>query len=66
MDTLEKIRTTSMDNDAKNSQKTGQVGKTSPIEPPLSDVDLLSFTDDGKQPDYLDLPVAKEENGQSV
>lgn len=66
MDSLVKIRTVSTDGQSKNPPKAGQAGNTFPVEPPLSEVDLLSFTDDGKQPDYLDLPVAKEENGQSV
>lgn len=28
---------------------------------PLAEVDLVTFADDGKQPDYLDLPLAKDE-----
>lgn len=32
----------------------------------LAEVDLLSFADDGKQPDYLDLPLAKDERGSTM
>jgi UDP-galactose transporter B1 len=46
----------------RSSKKSGK----NELEPPLSEVDLLSFGEDGKQSDYLDLPLAKDENHSTV